>query len=295
MKVSICIPTYNRYELLLQCLESIKSQEYKNYEVIISNNNSSDKTNELVSCTDYTIHHHDKSLNWYNNWNFCKNKTSGDITVICHDDDLYHKDYLKEIVKCFKKHNDVSLIHTSSYHFYDNISTSIIRRQRVDPYITNSSDYLNECSNKWCNINCPTVAVRTFIYKDLDFDDKYLSADYFMWFRILRKGGKICYINKPLVYYRQHNSVKGNINNFQAIQEYKEMYISVFEDEISKSVMKSLDILLTYRIFYEFRLTKIFNIYYFKDFSRNFIFYGYNFYISSLIRAISKKLLRQLH
>ena len=70
MKVSICIPTYNRYELLLQCLESIMSQEYKNYEVIISNNNSSDNTKELNSCTDYTIYHHEKMLSiYFNNYN----------------------------------------------------------------------------------------------------------------------------------------------------------------------------------------------------------------------------------
>jgi glycosyltransferase involved in cell wall biosynthesis len=271
------------------------SQEYKNYEVIISNNNSSDNTKELNSCTDYTIYHHEKSINWYKNWNFCKNKATGDITVICHDDDLYHRDYLTEIVKCFKKHSDVSLIHTSSYHFYDNISTSKVRRQRVDPYITNSSDYLIECSHKWCNINCPTVAVRSSIYKKIDFDDKYLSADYFMWFRILRKGGKICYINKSLVYYRQHNSVKKNINNFKAIKEYKEMYINVFDNKISKNMMKSLDILLTYRIFYEFCLSKIFYFSYLKDFLRKFLNYGYNFYISSLFRAIYKKIFRQLH
>lgn len=295
MKVSICIPTYNRYKLLLQCLESINNQTYKNYEVIISNNNSSDETKEIISCSDYTIYHHDINLNWYNNWNFCKNKASGDITVLCHDDDIYHKDYLNEVVSCFEKHNDVSLIHTSSYHFYDNVSTSIIRKQRVDPYITNCSDYLIECSHNWCNINCPTVAVRSLIYKNIDFDDKYLSSDYFMWFRILRKGGKICYINKPLVYYRQHKSVKSNINNFKAIREYKEMYLRVFEDKFSYSMIKSLDKLLTYRIFYEFRLTKIFNFHYIMEFSRNFFIYGYNFYVSSFFRAIYKKLLRQLH
>jgi glycosyltransferase involved in cell wall biosynthesis len=295
MKVSICIPTYNRYNLLLQCLESIKSQTYKNYEVIISNNNSSDKTNEIVTCADYTIYHHGISLNWYNNWNFCKNKASGDITVICHDDDIYHKDYLSEIVNCFEKHNDVTLIHTSSFHFDNHISTSIIRKQRVDPYIMNSSDYLIECSNKWCNINCPTVAVRTYIYKKIDFDNKYLSADYFMWFRVLRRGGSICYINKPLVYYRQHDSVKTNIDNFKAIKEYKEMYIKVFDHKISKQVLISLDKLLSYRIFYEFCLTKIFNFSYCKDFSRKFVMYDYKFYTSSLFKALYKKILRQLH
>lgn len=41
--VSIIIPTYNRYELLLHCIQSCLSQTYKNIEIIIINDCSTDK------------------------------------------------------------------------------------------------------------------------------------------------------------------------------------------------------------------------------------------------------------
>lgn len=42
MKISICIPHYNRCEYLLSVIDSIASQDYKNIEIIISDDASSD-------------------------------------------------------------------------------------------------------------------------------------------------------------------------------------------------------------------------------------------------------------
>ena len=50
--LSICIPTYNRAELLRQCLESIISESNvftDKVEVIVSNNCSTDKTEEIIN------------------------------------------------------------------------------------------------------------------------------------------------------------------------------------------------------------------------------------------------------
>ena len=48
MKVSIIIPSWNREEDLRKCLESIKKQGFKDYEVIIVDNNSEDDTKEMI-------------------------------------------------------------------------------------------------------------------------------------------------------------------------------------------------------------------------------------------------------
>jgi len=48
MKVSVIIPVYNSEKTLKQCLNSVLNQGYKDYEVIIVNNNSSDKTEEII-------------------------------------------------------------------------------------------------------------------------------------------------------------------------------------------------------------------------------------------------------
>ena len=47
-KVSIIIPVYNGEKTLRQCLNSVLNQTYKNYEVIAIDNNSTDKTKEII-------------------------------------------------------------------------------------------------------------------------------------------------------------------------------------------------------------------------------------------------------
>jgi len=45
--ISIVIPTYNRCALLRRAIDSCLLQSYKNYEIIISDNASTDSTSEL--------------------------------------------------------------------------------------------------------------------------------------------------------------------------------------------------------------------------------------------------------
>ena len=47
--ISIVIPVYNTQEYIIACLESITKQTYKNYEVIIVNDGSTDKSEEVIS------------------------------------------------------------------------------------------------------------------------------------------------------------------------------------------------------------------------------------------------------
>ena len=48
-KVSIIIVNYNGQILLQKCLESISKIDYKNYEIIIVDNNSTDDTIDFVT------------------------------------------------------------------------------------------------------------------------------------------------------------------------------------------------------------------------------------------------------
>ena len=47
--VSICIPTYNRPELLARTLRSCETQTYRNFEIIICDNSDNDASGELVA------------------------------------------------------------------------------------------------------------------------------------------------------------------------------------------------------------------------------------------------------
>lgn len=49
IKFTIIIPAYNVERWILECLESVKSQTYKNFECIIVDDGSSDNSKEIIS------------------------------------------------------------------------------------------------------------------------------------------------------------------------------------------------------------------------------------------------------
>ena len=51
--ISIIIPTYNQGEFLERCLKSISSQTYKNFEIIVIDNASTDNTKSIVDKFNY--------------------------------------------------------------------------------------------------------------------------------------------------------------------------------------------------------------------------------------------------
>jgi glycosyltransferase involved in cell wall biosynthesis len=82
--VSICIPTYNGKKYLNEALESVKSQVYKNIEVIISDDNSTDSTLEIcnkfkheVDFPVYIYSHKPSGIGA--NWNYIIEKANGDF------------------------------------------------------------------------------------------------------------------------------------------------------------------------------------------------------------------------
>ena len=48
LKVSIIIPVYNSEEYIKRCLESVINQTYKNLEILIINDGSKDKSDEII-------------------------------------------------------------------------------------------------------------------------------------------------------------------------------------------------------------------------------------------------------
>lgn len=101
-KVSICIPTYNSVKFLHLMLDSIVEQTYKNIEVIISDNASTDNTVAFAQeyCDKYKWNFYQNEVNIGAGANFNKliELTTGDYIAIYHADDVYHPTIVEESI-----------------------------------------------------------------------------------------------------------------------------------------------------------------------------------------------------
>jgi len=88
---SVCIPTYNRAQMLPATIESVLNQNFVEFELIICDNASTDNTEEVVKgYCDQRIRYvcYKNLVSMYANHNRCLNLAQGDWIIFLHSDDL---------------------------------------------------------------------------------------------------------------------------------------------------------------------------------------------------------------
>lgn len=99
--VSVCIPTWNRERLLAGALDSVLSQKFGDFEVIVSDNASSDGTGDLVrACRDGRLRYlrNETNVGAPANWIRAAAAARGRYIMIIGDDDLLSPSFLETLV-----------------------------------------------------------------------------------------------------------------------------------------------------------------------------------------------------
>ena len=114
--ISIITPTYNHSKYISECIESVLAQSFKNWEMIIVNDGSTDNTIEIVE--DYIKK--DKRIKLVNQenkgifklsetYNKALNESKGEFIAILEGDDIWEKDKLEKQIKIFENNPNVVL------------------------------------------------------------------------------------------------------------------------------------------------------------------------------------------
>jgi len=148
-KVSIIIPSYNRFEYLLQAIESVKIQTYKNIEIIIINDGSSEKAYYEYDFSGVNIIHLEKNTKEIFGYscvgyviNVGISKSSGNYIAFLDDDDVWFPNKLQLQIDAMNN-NKCKMSCTDGYIGYG----------KYDPnkkyLIYNNEKHYNTISNKF--------------------------------------------------------------------------------------------------------------------------------------------------
>lgn len=110
-KISVIVPSYNKVRFISQTLESIVSQEYSNYEVIIQDGGSTDGTLEIIK---RFVKKYPKEIYWQSKKdkgqldaiNMGYSKAGGDILTFINADDIYLPNTFGIISKLYSSNPD---------------------------------------------------------------------------------------------------------------------------------------------------------------------------------------------
>ncbi len=118
MKFSILLPTRNRLELLKYAIETVRRQDYEDWEIIVSDNFSEQDISGYVrSLGDQRIKYYrtDNFVPVTDNWNNALEKSTGDYVIMLGDDDGLMKGYFTVLSDVIKKYHHPDFIYISAF------------------------------------------------------------------------------------------------------------------------------------------------------------------------------------
>lgn len=230
-KVSILIPTYNYAHYIGEAIESALNQTYRDFELIIVDDQSTDNTDEVVApyLKDPRVQYHKnaKNLGLSLNFNESLKYAKGEYIKYLLADDLLHPELLETFVPIMDAHPGVSLI-TSQREMFGARSKS---NQLPFYHLQKGKDVITESIRKNGNwIGEPTTVMfrKSGLSVGLFNPDYTCLVDWEMWLRLLTVGD--CYIvPKTLSYFRVHDRQASNLirNDYRYTFEDYKFYKSI--------------------------------------------------------------------
>lgn len=197
--VSVIIPAHNRAKLLERCLNSLVSQTYKNFEVIVVDDNSIEDikavVDRFVDRLEIYYLRNDHSMGGpARPRNIAISKSKGNWIAFLDNDDFWYSDKLE---KCSKYLNTFDLL----YHELDiidvneRISGSTNSRELTKTFFDNLLIYGNAMVNS-------SVLLRRSVLEESGFFDEnpllIAIEDYDLWLRVSLFSNKFKFINESL-------------------------------------------------------------------------------------------------
>lgn len=186
IKISIIIPVYNAQNTLKKLLESILSQTYSNYEVIIVDDGSTDKSFEIMK----NIANQNTKIKIFSKKNegpgltrkFGYNKATGDLMFFLDSDDvLYDENVLSKIVHIYIENKfDILFFNFISINNGKNIISNALRNKisKEGAYNIKKLENLEMGGALWEKIFLTSKMKEEFFYDSNNYEDYYTTYMY---------------------------------------------------------------------------------------------------------------------
>ena len=245
--ISVIIPNYNQSKFLPLALDSVISQSFNNWEVLIIDNHSSDETDEVIK----PYLSEKISLLKINNYgiigasrNLGIEHSKGDLIAFLDSDDFWYPEKLKCCLQKLSQGYDL-VCHAEVW-----VGPGKRRRNMYygpEARATYESLLLNGNS-----ISTSAVVVRREWLKwvgSFSVQSEYVTAeDYDLWLKLSRNGARIGFIEAVLGEYLIHgsNQSRAGLRNSKAVMAVFENHRKMLEGSFSPSQLRRREALILY-------------------------------------------------
>ena len=200
--VSIVLATYNGEKFLIEQLDSLFKQTYSNIELVVVDDASSDNTLNILyeyssRYSNMKLFSNEINLGFIKNFEKGCSLSKGEFISPCDQDDVWHIDKVKLMVEAI---GDYPLIYCDSYICNEQLEQS---GKKISDIVT-CKDW-NNCLQYavFARIYGHTLLFTRKLFNSIVPFTELVPHDWWIAYNATLEGG-VKFLDKPLVYYRQH-------------------------------------------------------------------------------------------
>lgn len=258
--ISVIIPTYNRAHYICEAIDSALAQTYKNIEIIVVDDGSTDNTKDIIhqlynSKVTYILQKNAGPSSARNNG---IKHSKGDLIAFLDSDDVWLPEKLEKQVKLIDQSHDIGLVACGIYKI--DSDKNIVGNPVINRNYNSKRSFLKELmihniitgggSNSLIRREC-------FERVGLFDENLWIGEDWNLWLRIAKQY-EVRFVEEPLIKYRIHgnnlhkdltkaeDSMKKNVlrntNKYQLItrrKAYSYIYIDMAHEYIDIEYRKA--------------------------------------------------------
>lgn len=202
-KISIIINCFNGEKYLRETLETVLEQDFPNWELIFWDNQSSDKTAEIVKSFNedrFRYFYADEHTSLGEARNCAMREIRGEFFSFLDSDDLWSKNRLSECLKKFNSSNGVGLVYSNCSLLFSDGSEKIVLKSSMQQ----GNVFESQLESFTINIGSAMIKKECLNKLDYWFDSRFSMIEDFDFFIRLVEKTKVAYTNKVLFKWRIH-------------------------------------------------------------------------------------------
>lgn len=225
--ISVVVTCYNHENYIEQCLRSIFNQTYRNIELIVLDDGSTDSSSEVIQevlkeSPFVTIFESHENIGVVRTRNKGLNLLNGDYFLFVDSDDFLDDRYVEELYDCANNYQ-ADIVYCDLYNFEKD--ETYLKAQEFDLHNLLESNYISNCS-----------LVKKTILKGIYYDEKLSGKkleDYdFFLNLIINNGAKAVYQPNTKLNYRVFE--KDSISKRDSVRYHYEIYLEVLEKYLDR-------------------------------------------------------------
>lgn len=226
-QISIIIPLYNCEKTLKFCLDAIKNLDYKNYEVILVNDCSTDKTLKIAQEFKFKIINLKQNLGAANARNIGAEQAKGNILLFTDSDIVLPSDTLNKVESYYKSGNKIFIGRFSPKLRFKNIFSQY-KHLYLCYYYSKQDKYLHTLDT-----SLTVIPRKTFLEFGGFKNQLRISEDAELGTRLTRAGELITQSNELEMEHIRHYSLQGFIQtDFIRGKRFSRLFLSsLFKDK----------------------------------------------------------------